>query len=87
MVLWKSTVLSLSPVEGEDYQDVVGAAAQLVWEGSSSRACTSIPIIDDKKIENDEYFFVIMGRIVAGAASPTLDHKPVIVMIMDNDGT
>jgi hypothetical protein len=71
---------------GTDYISQIGTAAQLIWPLNSTIACISIPIIDDKTVENDEVFIVNMVRIVSSpsSASPDLDVL-TIVMIMDND--
>ena len=75
----------LPPVEGEDYLALEGTAAQLVWTADNPRVCTNIPLVDNDKIENDEYFFVTMDRIVTPSASPLLDTSPLMVLIMDDD--
>ena len=85
--LCESMVVFLPPVEGEDYLALEGTAAQLVWTADNPRVCTKIPLVDDQKVENDEYFFVTMDRIVTPSASPILDRRPLIVLIMDNDST
>ena len=73
------------PADGSDYQSLNGTAAQLVWTANSTRACITIPILDDQTVENDEVFFVNMVRIVTPLANPTLA-LPTIVMIMNDDG-
>lgn len=80
----KELLFFLPPVEGEDY--IALSAVQLVWPADNPRVCTNITLVDDQKVENDEYFFVTMDRIVTPSANPILDRRPLIVLIMDEDG-
>ena len=73
-------------VNGSDFLAQIGPTSHLVWPANSTRACVSIPIINDGKVENDEIFYVNMVRIVSSptGAVPRLGQR-AIVMIMDDD--
>jgi hypothetical protein len=80
----ETSTTEISATDGSDYQSLNGTAAQLVWTANSTRACITIPILDDETVENDEVFFVNMVRIVTPFSNPTLALS-TIVMIMNDD--